>query len=140
MTRKTSRRTTRMIRELRAKQQQRVDAIVEGMIRSDLMEATAEYLSRGRALAKADTTKVQREFADAFRAYLNDRSDDSQRRWNDAHAELGLRGVEPDAKLIEAEMKIAIAEINHDREEHPEGNPGVRQAIREYMNKLDKAN
>jgi hypothetical protein len=113
------------------------DQFVEGMLKSDLMDCQAAYLSRGRAYGAASDNGLQHRWAEAFRAFVNQRTSVNQLVMDDLMAELGLRGLQPNGKLVEAEMTTIIAEMRRDCEHHPDGHPGVRDAIQNYMKKLD---
>src|ERR1700677_1330899 len=78
--------------------------VVNGMIQADRLDDQASYLSRGRSMKDLPTPDLQQRWAAAFRKMVSERSPQNAVALSDAGAELLLRGMEPDAGLVQVEL------------------------------------
>lgn len=125
------------MRALQEKATAHAAQIAEGMIQADQLDDQASYLSRGRGLAGFTIEALQAHWAEAFRKMVGEQSPKNTLALSDAGAELLLRGIEPDATRVGAELAQVKAMIERSEEEHPEGNPAMQETIRNYMRRVE---
>lgn len=107
---------------------------VDRVLAQDRLEATQDYVRRGRHLEHLDTDALKQHWIAALTSFFHDRSPEPIRRLDDATSELGLRGLSPEA-LVPPEIWAAMqAEIAQDRDD-PEALAAVEKRIRELLSK-----
>jgi hypothetical protein len=107
---------------------------VDRVLAQDRLEATQDYVRRGRHLEHLDTDALKQHWITALTSFFHDRSPERMRGLDDATSELGLRGLSPDA-LVPSEIWAAMqAEIAQDRDD-PEALAAVEKRIRELLSK-----
>jgi hypothetical protein len=123
----------------------RIGEMVEAMIANSHAEEMADYLSRGRKHEQLADADLQRDFLAAFEVWvpLNAARPQTPRdraaltKLNDFTAEIRLRGREPPYHLSPemcAQMGRTLKKYDG------ESDPGVRAAIREFLDKWDRPN
>jgi hypothetical protein len=111
--------------------------VVEGMIQADQLDDQASYLSRGRSLKDLPTPDLQQRWASAFRDMVREQSPQNTVALSDAGAELLLRGLEPDAALVQAELAQVRAMIEQTERTHPDGDPAILEAIESHLRRVN---
>ena len=71
--------------------QNKTEAAVDALIKSDQMESTARYLRSGRRLANLETEEIKQRWTEALRTFLTSYGSVSPREMDDLGSELGLR-------------------------------------------------
>ena len=100
----------------------------------DRLEATQDYVRRGRNLEHLDTESLKRHWIAALTAWFSHRSQETTRGFDDAASELGLRGLVPE-ELIPREIAAAMqAEMDRDMDD-PEAAAAFEQMITEYLSR-----
>jgi hypothetical protein len=107
------------------------DKVGEAVIQHKAMDETTAYLSRGRTHAGVPVDQLEEQWMRAFRLWLQTQSPEHQVIFDDIAAELGLRGLEPPVKMVEAEVSAASTTFDPNQ-------PGVQQLIQDYRDKKDK--
>lgn len=98
------------------------------------LEATQDYVRRGRNLGHLDTESLKQHWIAALTAWVTHRSQETTRGFEDAASELGLRGLVPD-ELIPREIAAAMrAEMDRDMDDR-EAAAASEQMITEYLSR-----
>jgi hypothetical protein len=122
-----------------------VGEMVEAMLASSHADEIADYLTRGRRHERLADDDLQRDFLAALEAWVPLNSARPQTRperaaltkLDDLTAEIRLRGREPPYHLS-PEM---CAQMGRTLRKHGgKSNPGVRAAVREFLDKWDRPN
>lgn len=109
---------------------------VDRVLAQDHLEATQDYVRRGRHLEHLDTDALKQHWIAALTSFFHDRSPERMRGLDDATSELGLRGLSPDA-LVPPEIWAAMqAEIAQDRDD-PEALAAVEKKSGSFFRKKD---
>jgi len=137
MTKRKINKESDIVSQMSEKLEVRAREITDGMIKTDAMEAQASYLRRGRRFENLSIDKLQQLWAQAFRDMVNVRNNNNSQALNDTSSELAIRGVEPDATQVQSEMAQLIEEIKRTQLENPDGDRAIRDAIRDYMRRID---
>ena len=111
-----------------------IEALVEALLESELMEQTAAYLSRGRPYSTERAEDVETGWTAAFKRSFATRSPEAQREVDDLAAELRLRGLEPPYDSVQPELDAAREQIS----EAGPNDPGVRERVREFFDSMKK--
>jgi hypothetical protein len=107
---------------------------VDRALAQDRLEATQDYVGRGRHLEHLDTASLNEHWIVALTSWFHDRSPERTREFEDASSELGLRGLSSD-ELMPPEIWAAMqAEIAQDRGD-PEVLATIEKRIRELLSK-----
>jgi hypothetical protein len=107
---------------------------VDRVLAQDRLEATQDYVRRGRHLEHLDTDALKQHWIAALTSFFHDRSPERIRGLDDATSELGLRGLSRDA-LVPPEIWAAMqAEIAQDRDD-PETLAAVEKRMRQLLSK-----
>ena len=89
-----------------------IEALVDALLESELMERTAAYLSRGRPYSTERAEDVETGWTAAFKRSFATRSPEVQREVDDLAAELRLRGLEPPYDSMQPELDAAREQIS----------------------------
>jgi hypothetical protein len=109
-------------------------AKVERAHAQERLEATQDYVRRGRNLEHLDTESLKQHWIAALTAWFSHRSQETTRGFDDAASELGLRGLVPE-ELIPREIAAALqAEMDRDMDD-PEAAAAFEQMITEYLSR-----
>ena len=76
--------------------QDKTEATVDALIKSDQMESTARYLRSGRRFANLETEEIKKRWTEAVRTFLTSYGSVSSREMDDLGSELGL-SVRPES-------------------------------------------
>ena len=87
---------------------------VNRVLAQDRLEATQDYVRRGRHLEHLDTDALKQHWIAALTSFFHDRSPEPMRGLDDATSELGLRGLSPEA-LVPPEIWAAMQAESHPR-------------------------
>jgi hypothetical protein len=107
---------------------------VLSMIESDLQDAQASYLSRGREFAGLSNDQLQRQWIEAFRRMVETMTEQARDLQVDLLAELGLRALQPDVSAVEPEFRKYQELIKREGENDSERlEEGLESMIEEYL-------
>jgi hypothetical protein len=124
---------------IQAEGQRSADETVSAMLESVLANQQAAYLTRGRRFAALTDAEAQAGWEDAFRNWVVQRTESSIRELDDVTAELGLRGLKPDAARVQDECRRLIEEVKA-TEDDPETHQALTERIAAYRRSCDEAN
>lgn len=110
-----------------------VDKLTGGLFESSEFDEDSEYLKRGRPYSAVPDDVVKAKWADAFRRMVSHPSKEASEMLGDCSAELRRRRLEPPIHEIQPDLAKLQEEIRKDP-----NNPGVQEAIAEFMRKLRK--
>jgi hypothetical protein len=107
--------------------------LVQAFIANEEMDNVARYLRAGRRLAHLSDLALKRFWADAWRAYYDERKAD---RWSDcqgADAELTLRQLPRPERLIPREARRRIVARAREAGQRPDVNRRLREDIQDFV-------
>jgi hypothetical protein len=116
--------------------QDKTEAIVDALIKSDQMESTARYLRSGRRFANLETEEIKQRWTEAVRTFLTSYGSVSPREMDDLGSELGLRTVALPCENVSDEAAAVARRIEHD--DDPEARARIRDRIRCFLDDLER--
>ena len=116
--------------------QNKTEATVDALIKSDQMESTARYLRSGRRFANLETEEIKQRWTEALRTFLTSYGSVSPREMDDLGSELGLRTVALPCENVSDEAAAVARRIEHD--DDPETRARIRDRIRSFRDDLEK--
>jgi hypothetical protein len=108
------------------------DELAATVLSAAAMEETEDYLARGRRFEHLSVEDLGRRWTTAFKAWCRDRTPEPRQEFDDAAAELRLRGAEPPFDTVRDEIPALQIEIARD-ESNDEAWENVGARIKELL-------
>ena len=108
--------------------------VLQTVLRAAALEETESYLVRGRRFERLSKEDLSERWIAGFKAWCKDRTLELQREFDDAAAELMLRGEEPPFDAVRDETAALADEAARDVSTHGGANRArLRARIRELL-------
>jgi hypothetical protein len=128
-------------------EEQEANKFLHAFLADKRMDEVQRYATKGHPLNDADTAFLKDEWVRAFGAWCNDHTDENLRlRYEDAEAELTLRGVAVPLDRVESELQIltqsareALTEAKVDPERWDEFRDALREDMLRFARSIDEA-
>jgi hypothetical protein len=116
--------------------QEKIEKAAAAVFSADDMERTEEYLKRGQPFQHLTIEELGQRWTNGIKAWCRDYSKEWLREFDDAAAELRLRGADPPFETVRDEIAALLAECRRDILEHPdEARDSIEARIDELLSK-----